>query len=77
VGVSLFRRKPQPSESTPAPANAPPPPADGKERLTANAWANKLQVNEVAAERAAMRAGRWHNLFTEEEFMALLAKHDV
>lgn len=77
MGVSLFRRKPQPSEPTPARANAPPPPPDGKERLTANAWANKLQVNEVAAERAAMRAGRWHDLFTEEEFMQLLAKHDV
>ena len=51
---------------------APAPPADGKERMTANDWAKKHGLNEVQAERAAMRAGRWHDLFTEEEFLDLL-----
>ena len=75
MGISLFPRKKKEAEpaapSAAGPAGAPPN-AEGPERLTANDWAKKLNFNEVAAERAAMRAGKWHDLFTEEEFLELI-----
>jgi hypothetical protein len=80
MGISLFGRRSKPSGERPAPAQAAapaPPSPDGKERLTANEWAKRLAVNEVAAERAAMRAGRWHDAFTEEEFIEMIRKADV
>ena len=81
MGISLFRRKSrlQPPQATAAPPAAPPvkTSADSFERKTANDWAKKFQVNEVQAERAAMRAGRWHDLFTEEEFLELIKKQDA
>jgi len=68
-----------------APLAQPPPPPpppnapldEGPERLTANEWARRHSLNEVQAERAAMRAGRWHDLFTEEEFLELLRRGDA
>jgi len=80
VGISLFRKKSQLPPPTPTPASAAPPvkpSADSVERKTANDWAKKFQVNEVQAERAAMRAGRWHDLFTEQEFMQLITRKDL
>jgi hypothetical protein len=81
VGISLFRKKPKPSAPDKPPvapaALAPQAPADGVERMTANDWARKFQVNEVQAERAAMRAGRWYDLFTEQEFLELIKKQDA
>lgn len=80
MGWRPFKR---PAGQTPPPAAAPPPvpppakPDDGVERLTANDWAKKHGLNEVQAERAAMRAGRWHDLFTEAEFLELLRRADV
>jgi len=49
----------------------------GPERLTANEWAKKHNFNEVAAERAAMRAGKWHDVFTESEFFELIKGRDI
>jgi hypothetical protein len=81
VGISLFSRKkqrsPQAKEAAPASPSAAPPPQEGPERLTANDWAKKHGLNEVMAERAAMRAGKWHDLFSEEEFLELLKRVDV
>jgi len=81
VGISLLpRRKKAEPDPKGAQAVAPAPAvhhADLKERLTANDWAKRHSLNEVAAERAAMRAGKWHDLFTEEEFLDLLRRADV
>ena len=81
MGISLFRKKPKPpTQEGAAPvasATAAPVQADGVERMTANEWARKFQVNEVQAERAAMRAGRWYDLFTEQEFLELIRKQDA
>lgn len=78
MGVSLFRRRGgQAAAGAKEPAAPLPAPTDGKERLTANDWARRLQLNEVAAERAAMRAGKWHDLFTQEEFLELIKRADV
>lgn len=80
MGISLFRRKgggPTAGEKAPAAPAAVAASEDGKERLTANDWARRLQLNEVAAERAAMRAGKWHDLFTEEEFLELIKRAEV
>lgn len=80
MGWRPFTRK---AAETPTPAAAAPPapppaePNDGAERLTANDWAKKHGLNEVQAERAAMRAGRWHDLFSEEEFLELLRNPKV
>jgi hypothetical protein len=87
MGISLFGKR-RPAEGTaaseaktpsapPAAAHSPSGGGDGKERLTANEWARRHQLNEVAAERAAMRAGKWHDLFTEEEFTDLIKRADV
>ena len=79
MGLGLFGRK-KAAPAVPAPAAAPPPPPkppEGPERLTANEWAKKLNFNEVAAERAAMRAGKWHAQFTEQEFLDLISKSNV
>ena len=76
MGISLFPKKKtkpaDPESSAPAAPLAANPPAGGPEKLTANEWAKKLNLNEVAAERAAMRAGKWHATFTEEEFLDLI-----
>ena len=80
MGFSLFRRKEPQAAEAPAAETKPAVPApapDGVERLTANDWAKKHSLNEVAAERAAMRAGRWHDLFTEEEFLDLIKRSNV
>ena len=79
MGISLFSRKREAKKASDAPAPAPTEAAkaDGPERLTANDWAKKHGMNEVMAERAAMRAGKWHDLFTEEEFLELLKRVDV
>ena len=80
MGISLFRKKPKSTvETPPAAPTKPTTPAasDGVERKTANEWAQQLQVNEVQAERAAMRAGRWHDQFTEQEFLDLIRKQDA
>ena len=79
MGISLFSRKREAKKGpeAPAPAAPSPPKSDGPERLTANDWAKKHGMNEVMAERAAMRAGKWHDLFTEEEFLELLKRVDV
>jgi hypothetical protein len=80
VGISLFPRKKkqeEPAASTAAAPAAPPTKVEGPERLTANDWAKKLNFNEVAAERAAMRAGKWHDLFTEQEFLDLIRTASV
>lgn len=80
MGISLFRRKAGPPAADTAAGAAPAPvqaPQDGRERLTANDWARRHQLNEVAAERAAMRAGKWHDLFTEEEFLDLIKRAEV
>ena len=80
MGISLFPRKKQQQEPAASPGAAPAdPPAkpDGPERLTANDWAKKLNFNEVAAERAAMRAGKWHDLVTEQEFIELVRNASV
>ena len=58
--------------AAPSPAHA-----DGKERLTANEWAKRHQVNEVLAERAAMYAGKWHEPITEEEFLAFMGNKSI
>jgi hypothetical protein len=85
--VGLFaRRKRKPEEPAAAPAPAPVDEApdalpaasdDGEARRTANEWAKELNFNEVAAERAAMRAGKWHARFTEAEFLDLVRTADV
>ena len=75
MGISLFPRKKKPEEPAASPTDASsgaPAEPDGPERLTANDWAKKLNFNEVAAERAAMRAGKWHDLFTEQEFLEMV-----
>lgn len=78
VGISLFsRRKAKGTDPPAAPPAEAPPPQGGPERLTANDWAKKHSLNEVAAERAAMRAGKWHELFTEEEFLELMRRSNV
>jgi hypothetical protein len=81
VGISLFSRKKQapdpPKAANVAPADAPKLPVAGPEKLTANDWAKRHGLNEVMAERAAMRAGKWHDFFTEEEFLELLKRVDV
>lgn len=82
MGISLFPRKKKaeseaPQEPAAAAAPAPKADDDGIERMTANEWAKKLNFNEVAAERAAMRAGKWYARFTEEEFLELIRKSDV
>jgi hypothetical protein len=67
------KKEPEPPAPLASPApKAPAPPSDGIERLTANEWAMRHQVNEVQAERAAMYAGKWHTPLTEAEFMELL-----
>jgi hypothetical protein len=80
VGISLFPRKKEQAQPAAPPAAArteAPARPDGAERLTANDWAKKLNFNEVAAERAAMRAGKWHDLFTEQEFLELIRAASV
>jgi hypothetical protein len=77
LGISLRRRKAIAPAAAVAPTPAPPHRNEDKKRQTANEWARELKVNEVMAERAAMRSDRWHDLFTEEEFMELLSKQDV
>jgi len=68
-----------PAAPPPVPSPAAPSPvlADGKERLTANEWAKRHQVNEVLAERAAMYAGKWHEPITEEEFLAFMGNKSI
>lgn len=82
MGWRVFKRAVAPAATPAAPAPTPPPArnppqAEGPERLTANEWAKRHRLNEVQAERAAMRAGRWHDLFTEEEFLDLLRRGDA
>lgn len=80
MGISLFPRKKKQEQAAARPAAASADlseKSEGPERLTANEWAKKLNFNEVAAERAAMRAGKWHNTFTEEEFLELIRTQPV
>lgn len=80
MGISLFRKKQKSAEEKPGSAPSHPaaaPAADGVERKTVNEWAKQFLVNEVQAERAAMRAGRWYDLFTEQEFLELIKKQDA
>ena len=80
MGISILPRRKKQAEPAPVPGAAPstvPAEEGGPERLTANDWAKKLNFNEVAAERAAMRAGKWHDLFSEEEFLDLIRKAHV
>lgn len=79
AAVGLFAKRKQTEAPSPptAPAVSPSPKDAGPERLTANEWAKKHNFNEVAAERAAMRAGKWHDLFTEEEFFEIIKGRDV
>lgn len=80
MGWRPFQRKaPEapPAAAPPPPDPEPARPSDGVERLTANDWAKRHGLNEVQAERAAMRVGRWHDLFSEEEFLELLRRQDA